>query len=243
MTTSALPQDGNPASSKLALGSLICGLIGLFTGPLAGIPAIITGHIALNRIKRTGDAIQGKGQAIAGLILGYITTFLLGFVLILAAAGFAAGNAALQRARKIVTLERMTAFESATNGFFVDNGYMPSKGTTDIILETDSAPEVFHTLLGSGGSGGLNPKQVRYLQLKSGSGGKNGLIHRSDGSLIGWFDSWGNPLHVAFDLDSDETLSVPDRSGSTVILTGRRVAVWSDGPDGKSGTSDDVKTW
>ena len=110
-------------------------------------------------------------------------------MLILAAAGFAAGNAAIQRARKIVTLERMTAFESATNGFFEDHGYMPSKGTTDIIFETDSAPEVFHTLLGSGGSGGLNPKQVRYLQLKSGSGGKNGLIHRSDGSLIGWFDS------------------------------------------------------
>ena len=243
MNPPPLSADVAPTSSKLPLTSLICGLIGFLTGPLGGIPAIITGHIALNRIKRSGDAIQGKGLAIAGLILGYFTTFLLGFVLIMAAAGFAAGNAAIQKARKITTLNMITTFETASNGFFTDYGYLPMEGTTDAVIHTDRAPDLLHTLLGSGGGGGLNPRQVKYLQLKSGTGRKNGLIYRPDGSLIGWFDSWGNPLHVAFDLDSNEMLTVPDRSGTPLTLNGRRVAVWSDGPDGKSGTADDVATW
>lgn len=243
MNPPPLSADVASPSSKLPLTSLICGLIGFLTGPLGGIPAIITGHLALNRIKRSGDAIQGKGLAIAGLILGYFTTFLLGFVLILAAAGIAAGNGAIQKARKITTLNMIYSFETATNGFFTDNGYMPLKGSADTILDTDHAPEVLHTLLGSDGGGGLNPQQIKYLQLKSGTGGKSGLTYHPDGSLIGCFDSWGNPLHVAFDLDSNETLTVPGRSGTPVTLNGRRVAVWSDGPDGISGTKDDVTTW
>lgn len=232
-----------PASESLAKTSLICGLIGFFTGPLTGIPAIITGHIALNRINRSGDAIRGKGLAITGLVLGYFTTFLLTFMLVFAAAGFAAGNAAIQNARKITTLNMMISIESATNGFFEDYGSMPMEGTTDTIIQTDSSPEVLHTLLGSGGSRGLNSRQVKYLQLKSGTDGRNGLSFRPDGTLIGCFDRWGNPLHVAFDLDSNETLTVPGHTGSPVTLKGRRVAVWSDGPDGKSGTRDDITTW
>lgn len=43
---------------------------------------------------------------------------------------------------------------------------------------------------------------------------------------------------VRLDLDSDEKLDV---SGET--LDNRRVAVWSDGPDRKAETKDDVKTW
>ena len=34
------------------------------------LAAIITGHIALSQIKKTGE--QGRGLAIAGLIIGYI---------------------------------------------------------------------------------------------------------------------------------------------------------------------------
>jgi hypothetical protein len=43
----------------------------------AGIPAIICGHVALSRIKRSGGALKGKELAIAGLVVGYITTGLL----------------------------------------------------------------------------------------------------------------------------------------------------------------------
>lgn len=45
-------------------------IISLVTGFFCSIAAVITGHIALNQIKRTGEA--GRGLAIAGLVLGYL---------------------------------------------------------------------------------------------------------------------------------------------------------------------------
>ena len=45
-------------------------IISLVTGFFCSIAAVITGHIALNQIKRTGE--KGRGLAIAGLVLGYL---------------------------------------------------------------------------------------------------------------------------------------------------------------------------
>lgn len=50
-------------TNVLAIISLVTSLIGIH---LAGI---VTGHIALSQIRRTGE--QGRGLAIAGLIVGY----------------------------------------------------------------------------------------------------------------------------------------------------------------------------
>jgi hypothetical protein len=52
-----------------AIASLACGLGQFAVGPLATIPAIVFGHMAMNRIRRTGE--QGAGLAIAGLVLGW----------------------------------------------------------------------------------------------------------------------------------------------------------------------------
>jgi len=35
-------------------------------------PAVICGHIAWSKIRKSGAALRGKGIATAGLILGYI---------------------------------------------------------------------------------------------------------------------------------------------------------------------------
>ncbi|MBK5238120.1 MAG: DUF4190 domain-containing protein [Actinomycetales bacterium] len=50
-------------TNTLAIVSLVTSIIGL------GIVGIITGHIGLSQIKKTGE--QGHGLALAGLILGY----------------------------------------------------------------------------------------------------------------------------------------------------------------------------
>ena len=72
-----------PATSGYAIASLICsllGYIGVFGfGPLLGI---IFGHLALREIDRSNGALQGRGIAQAGLILGYIA---LGLVVLLVA--------------------------------------------------------------------------------------------------------------------------------------------------------------
>jgi hypothetical protein len=61
---------GYQKTSGLAVASLVLGIAQLLVGIFAGIPAIITGHLARNRIRQTGE--KGAGLALAGLILGYI---------------------------------------------------------------------------------------------------------------------------------------------------------------------------
>jgi hypothetical protein len=60
----------NTPTSGLAIGSLVCGILEIFTLGFAAIPAVILGHLARNQIRRTGE--RGDGMAIAGLVLGYL---------------------------------------------------------------------------------------------------------------------------------------------------------------------------
>ena len=67
------PAGGAPpaTSNGLATAALVVGLIGLLClGFLAGIPAVILGYLGLQKSKEIGDI--GKGQAIAGIILGAV---------------------------------------------------------------------------------------------------------------------------------------------------------------------------
>ncbi len=63
--------------SGLAIASLVLGILSLFCGGIVlGLPAIITGHLALGRARRAPAQFSGKGLAIAGLALGYFSTLL-----------------------------------------------------------------------------------------------------------------------------------------------------------------------
>ncbi len=76
-----LPHPPPQEKSGLAIASLILGLAGFLLIFFTGIPAIITGHMARARIEKSGGAIGGSGMALAGLILGYLTTLLLPIIL------------------------------------------------------------------------------------------------------------------------------------------------------------------
>ncbi len=61
-------------TSTMALVSLISGIAGWTVLPFLGsIVAIITGHIAQGEIKKGGNMVTGKGMAVAGLIMGYLS--------------------------------------------------------------------------------------------------------------------------------------------------------------------------
>jgi hypothetical protein len=63
-----------PRTSTTALISLIAGIAGWSILPFLGsIVAIITGHLAQSEIKKGGGMVTGKGMAVAGLILGYLS--------------------------------------------------------------------------------------------------------------------------------------------------------------------------
>ncbi|MGR0221088.1 DUF4190 domain-containing protein [Agromyces sp. ZXT2-6] len=60
------PSYGAPASQK----TNVLAIVSLVSAFFISLVAIITGHIALSQIKKTGE--QGRGLAIAGLIIGYV---------------------------------------------------------------------------------------------------------------------------------------------------------------------------
>lgn len=59
-------------NSTLAIVSLVCGIVSWVVLPvLAGIAAVITGHMARNEIRQSGGRVSGDGLALIGLVLGY----------------------------------------------------------------------------------------------------------------------------------------------------------------------------
>ena len=67
---------GQAPKSGLALTSLIFGILSIVFCGLGGVGtlvAIICGHRALSRINQSGGVMAGRGMALAGLILGYIS--------------------------------------------------------------------------------------------------------------------------------------------------------------------------
>src|SRR5437016_4388845 len=69
----SFPTPVQPKNSGLAIASLVLGILSLTCFYLfSGIPAVICGHMAHSRIRRSGGALEGGGLALAGLITGYI---------------------------------------------------------------------------------------------------------------------------------------------------------------------------
>ncbi len=61
-----------PAGSAIA--SLVLGILSVVLCCITGVPAIICGHLARGKIRRSAGAFSGHGMATAGLILGYVTS-------------------------------------------------------------------------------------------------------------------------------------------------------------------------
>ena len=70
--TAAAPAPSAPVyqpsrpTNTLAIVALVTSLLGI------GLAGIICGHISLSQIKRSNE--QGRGMALAGLIIGYLET-------------------------------------------------------------------------------------------------------------------------------------------------------------------------
>ncbi|MFV0320085.1 MAG: DUF4190 domain-containing protein [Microbacterium sp.] len=79
---------GYPAGPKynvLAIVSFVSSLVGVLLIPVIGqIVGIITGHISLGQLKRSGE--NGRGLALAGTIIGWVSLGLaiLGIILFFA---------------------------------------------------------------------------------------------------------------------------------------------------------------
>lgn len=177
-------------------------------------------------------------------------------IAVLAGAGFAAGNAAIQKAKKVTALASATALESAISNFYTEYATLPADPIpTGSLNSTTNGVAVIKALLGSSDSASLttNPRAIKFLSVKEGkakgtTGGMNGLIYSGTGTaqtVRGLFDPWGGAYLFVMDDNYDEVVT-PSYTPS-VTLNGRRAAVWTLGADGVKGSggaaTDDVKTW
>ncbi|HTL59534.1 MAG TPA: DUF4190 domain-containing protein [Candidatus Limnocylindrales bacterium] len=117
---------GQPKTSGLAIWSLVLGILGVFCfSIIAGIPAVIFGHTALSRIKRSGGMLEGNGLAIGGLVTGYLSIAMIPLIAMMAAIAIpnfvkarnvAMTNMCVNNLRQIDAAKQMWAVEKNKDG-------------------------------------------------------------------------------------------------------------------------------
>ena len=122
-----LPGSVQTKTSALAIWSLVLGVLSLVLiivciGPIFAIPAIICGHMAYSRIKRSGGQLAGKGLAIAGFVTGYVSLASIVLLLPIAIPNFvkaretAQMNACINNLRQIDVAKQQWALENNKKG-------------------------------------------------------------------------------------------------------------------------------
>ncbi len=128
-----------PKTAPLAVWSFVLGILSLVCfGLLAAIPAIICGHKALDRIKKSSGTLTGNGLAIAGLITGYLgaTLVTISMVGLLAAIAIPNFVKARQTAQQNACINNLRIIQSAKQEWALEN-QKPSDATP---TENDLTP-------------------------------------------------------------------------------------------------------
>lgn len=136
MNPPALTGSSESHRSGLALASLILGICGivLCLGPLAGIPAVICGHVAQSKIKQSGGALSGGGMATAGLITGYISIVMIFVIGLLAAIAIPNFVKARQHAQYYACQLNLKAIQGAKEAWATENTKAKDAVPTDADL-------------------------------------------------------------------------------------------------------------
>jgi Domain of unknown function (DUF4190) len=115
---------------SLAVWSLVLGILAIVLvciGPLFAIPAVICGHMAYSRIKRSAGALSGEGLALGGLITGYLSLALIPLIGIMAAIAIPNFVKARTAAQRIVCINNLRQIDDAKQQWATQN----KKETTD----------------------------------------------------------------------------------------------------------------
>jgi hypothetical protein len=119
-----------PKNCGLAVWSLVLGILALVLvciGPLFGIPAVICGHMAYSRIKRSAGALSGGGLALGGLITGYLSIALIPIIGMMAAIAIPNFVKARNTAQMNMCVSNLRQIDGAKQQWALEN----KKETTD----------------------------------------------------------------------------------------------------------------
>ena len=141
------------------MASLILGIVAIVfcLGPLTGIPAVICGHVAQSRIRKSAGAMTGDGMALAGLILGYVSFVFVLVIGMLAAIAVPNFVRAREQSQKFACIANLHAIQGAKETWALEQ----KKRNTDIPEESDLVgPGKYmreKQMCPAGGSYSLNP--------------------------------------------------------------------------------------
>mgnify|MGYP005844591263 CR=1 FL=1 len=118
MTYDASPTHAPPRTG-LAVTSLVLGILSFVSlGPLAGIPAIVTGVMAGKRAKREPTVYGGKGMATAGVVLGTVNLVMIAALIALLLPALAAARDA---AKQTVATSNVRQILLATHAYALEH--------------------------------------------------------------------------------------------------------------------------
>lgn len=178
-------------TSGKATASLICGI--LFPFGFTAIAAVVLGHLALSEIKRSAGRLLGRGQAVAGLVLGY---FGIAVPILLIVAAIALPNllrskqrvdqtAAISDLRIIVNAE--TAFEAKYPlvGYTCDLRKLQSEGLIDDPLASGNKSGYIFELSGcmASSSGMVHLYQLTATPADPGRSGQRAFCTDQSGEI------------------------------------------------------------
>lgn len=174
--------DGLPAkTSSLAVWSLVLGILGFFSLGLTSIPAVICGHLAHGRIKRSGGTRTGSGLAIAGLATGYFGFVILG---VAALAGLTAPMVIRQRKKADQTeaINNARQIGLALSEFESEFGTFPTATTAAAVAKKSKNEPI------TGNSSNARFRQLiqgEIVQAETMFYAKASDVHRPDSDISG----------------------------------------------------------
>jgi type IV pilus assembly protein PilA len=134
-----------------AVGSLILGILAMFPlGLLAGIPAVILGHLSRKSIRESLGRLKGDGMALAGLIMGYLSLAAIPIILIIAAIAIpsllrakmqANESAAMSTVRTLNTSQAVYSTKYPTTGYARDLATLGPGSASSCTAEPDGSAE------------------------------------------------------------------------------------------------------
>jgi type II secretory pathway pseudopilin PulG len=231
-TPPALGQTATPKTAGLAIASLVLGILGVSClSVLTGIPALVLGIMALNRVNRSAGTLTGKGQSIAGIVMGSASIALLPVTV-----GFLAGllMPAVSNARNKATEAKahveIQAIKQAMQQYYTEYGTWPGQAGQggDHRYAGQEYKQLLEVLQGNDvelNGRKCNPKKIAFLAVNESSIAKFARGTAQPGELA---DPWGNRYEIVADWNFDNRIASPLADGGA--LRGQQLAIWSHGP-------------
>ncbi len=195
MPVSYASHSGQPTTQGLAIGALVCGIIGMLGCPPVGIVGLVLGIVAVVKASQTPERYGGKGLAIGGICTGAVSILVVPVLLSMILLPLLSRTRELSK--RTVCAASMRGIGQAMYIYAEDGGMFPEKGADwqgRLLAAGSTAPGQFlcpSDTLVSGSSFyyvpgyGVesDPKQVIMYEDPAIHGGEGGNILTQDGHV------------------------------------------------------------